>query len=182
MTGEDRLHRLVAGILLAVLAGPGAFAQAPMPGASKEPIEIVADLLTVEQNRQVAIFSGNVQAIQGEMTLSADRLEVFYAEGAGGGAAATGVGQGTQITRIEAEGNVKVANPSDTAAGDRGVYDVAAQTIHLEGNVVLTSGSNVVRGAELDVDLQRNLSTVRGGAGGAGQRVRALFVPDADGS
>jgi lipopolysaccharide export system protein LptA len=173
---------LVASALLVSWAGSHTLAQAPVPGASKEPIEIVADLLTVEQARQVAIFSGNVQAIQGEMTLTADRLAVFYAEGAGADAAPAGVGQGTQITRIEAEGNVKVATPRDTAAGDRGVYDVAAQTIRLEGNVVLTSGSNVVRGVELDVDLQRNVSTVRGGAGGAAQRVRALFVPSSDGS
>lgn len=182
MTRSASRRRLAAGLLLGALGAAHALAQTPVPGASKEPIEIVADLLTVEQARQVAIFSGNVQAIQGEMTLTADRLEVFYAEGAGADAAPAGVGQGTQITRIEAEGNVKVANPSDTAAGDRGVYDVAAQTIRLEGNVVLTSGSNVVRGVELDVDLQRNVSTVRGGAGGAGQRVRALFVPGSDGS
>lgn len=176
------VHRLITSLLLIGLGGAVVLAQAPVPGASKEPIEIVADLLTVEQARRVAVFSGKVQAIQGEMTLSADRLEVFYAESGGAGETAGGIGQGTQITRIEAEGNVQVANPSDTAVGDRGVYDVAAQTIRLEGNVVLTSGANVVRGAALDVNLQTNVSTVRGGTGGTNQRVRALFVPDSDGS
>lgn len=181
MNRHRMLLPLAAGLLLAGLGGPDVPAQAPMPSASKEPIEIVADLLTVEQARRVAVFSGNVQAIQGELTLTADRLQVFYAESGGAGAAPAGVGQGTQITRIEAEGNVQIANPSDSAAGDRGVYDVAAQTIRLEGNVVLTSGGNVVRGAELDVDLQTNVSKVRGGPGGAAQRVRALFVPESGG-
>jgi lipopolysaccharide export system protein LptA len=177
---------LLSALLAAALHAAGAGAQPAMPGSGSEPIEILSDVLTVEQDRQVATFSGNVQAVQGEMTLTAQRLKVFYAEADSGTEAAPGVGQGTQVTRIEADGNVRLSNPTDTAEGDRGVYDVAAQTVRLEGNVVLTSGDNVVRGSRLDMDLRTNVSTVRSVAEGGGQqqqqRVRALFVPKKNGS
>jgi lipopolysaccharide export system protein LptA len=179
------MRRLSLGALLAAAlhAAVAAAQQPAMPGSGSEPIEILADVLTVEQERQVATFSGNVQAVQGEMTLTAQRLRVFYAEAGDDAAPASAVGQGTQVTRIEAEGTVRLSNPTDTAEGDRGVYDVAAQTVRLDGNVVLTSGDNVVRGSRLDMDLRTNVSTVRSVAeGGQQQRVRALFVPKKNGS
>lgn len=172
------LALLLVGIPLAA-----AQAQPAMPGSGSEPIEILADVLTVEQASQVATFSGNVQAVQGEMTLTAARLKVFYAQGDAAAGSVAGPGQGTQVTRIEADGDVRLSNPTDTAEGDRGVYDVAAQTVRLDGNVILTSGDNVVRGSSLDMDLRTNVSTVRStGGDGAGQRVRALFMPGKDGS
>ena len=86
---------------------------------------------------------------------------------------------------IEAEGKVSISNPHDTATGDRGVYEVPAQKMSLFGNVVLTSGDNVVKGSQLDMDLATNVSTVHSDPGNADrrqQRVRALFVPGKKGS
>lgn len=174
-------HRCLCAALALGFSAAIAHAQPAMPGSGSEPIEILADVLTVEQASQVATFSGNVQAIQGEMTLTAARLKVFYAQAGEGGGATAGVRQGTQVTRIEADGDVRLSNPTDTAEGDRGVYDVAAQTVRLDGNVVLTSGDNVVRGSRLDMDLRSNVSTVRSVADGGGQRVRALFKPEKSG-
>ena len=172
--------RGLLGLGLLLAASTTAMAQA-VPGANSEPIEIVSDSLTVEQDRKVATFTGNVQALQGKMTLTAATLRVYYAEGQGSGGG--GMGQGTSIKRIEAEGQVRLSNPTDTAQGDRGVYDVAAQKVTLEGNVVLTSGTNVVRGAALDMDLRTNVSTVRSaGQTPQGERVRARFQPEKQGN
>lgn len=137
----------------------------------KAPIEIVADSLVVRQNERLAIFSGNVDATQGERSLRADELKVFYGE------ESTGGGQG--IRRIEASGRVVVAEPGQTAQGDRGVYDPAAERIQLDGNVVLTRGGNVVRGGQLEMDLATGTAVVRAARPGGppGERVRALFVP-----
>lgn len=166
-----RTALLLAALLLA--PAPGALAQGAAGGGG-EPIEIVADRLQVDQDQQLAVFSGNVDAVQGDLSLRADRLRVYYAEGAGApGANAQG------IRRIEAEGNVLLTRPGETAAGNAGAYDPAAGTLVLEGDVVLTRGRNVVRGDRLDSNLNTGVSVVTAARTGEGsQRVRALFVPE----
>lgn len=131
------------------------------------PIEIAADQLTVEQGRQQAAFSGNVQAVQGDLTLRADRLLVHYDLGKEGAAAQA-------VRLIEAEGQVVIASPAESATANRAVYDVVAGTIVLEGSVVLTRGEDVVKGGRLDIDLA-NKTAVLHAAGS--ERVRALFRP-----
>ncbi|HEY7598556.1 MAG TPA: LptA/OstA family protein, partial [Candidatus Limnocylindrales bacterium] len=126
-------------------------------------------------------FTGNVDAVQGDMVLSADRLRVYYdgdEQNAAPGPAGTG-----SIRRIEAEGNVLMSSPRETAQGEAGVYDVAASQVTLDGAVVLTRGDNVIRGQRLEVDLasgrSRVFAAVPSTEGGAPpQRVRALFTPE----
>jgi lipopolysaccharide export system protein LptA len=147
---------------------------------SSLPIEITADSLEVLQNQKIATFVGKVDAVQGDMVLSADRLRVFY--GDDGNAAPGPAGMGS-IRRIEAEGNVFLSSPRETAQGDAGVYDVASSQLSMEGGVVLTQGDNVIRGQRLEVDLasgrSRVLAAVPSAEGGtAPQRVRALFTPE----
>lgn len=166
--------RAGAALLAAFLLAPAPGALAQGGGEGGEPIEIVADRLQVDQDQQLAIFSGNVDAVQGDLSLRADRLRVYYAEGAGApGANAQG------IRRIEAEGNVLLTRPGETAEGNAGAYDPSAGTLVLEGDVVLTRGRNVVRGDRLDSNLNTGVSVVTAARTGEGsQRVRALFVPE----
>jgi lipopolysaccharide export system protein LptA len=172
---------LVAALLLATVpAGAGALAQTP-PQNSDLPIEITADSLEVLQNQKIATFTGNVDAVQGDMVLSADRLRVYYdgdEQNAAPGPAGTG-----SIRRIEADGNVLMSSPRETAQGEAGVYDVAANQVTLDGAVVLTRGDNVIRGQRLEVDLasgrSRVFAAVPSTEGGTPpQRVRALFTPE----
>ncbi len=149
----------------ALLAAVPALAQAP---GGNEPIEIEADVLEVRQNEGIATFRGNVDAVQGEMTLTSDALDVFYA--GGGGPEAAGGG----IQRIVATGNVVVTSPQEVARGREGVYDLDRRTITLSGDVVLTRDGNVLRGSRLEVDLDTGVSRLL--PAGEGGRVRALFV------
>lgn len=174
-------------------------AEAPaqmLPGGgdnSRAPVEITADNLTVRQQEQLAIFSGNVNAVQGSMTLRAAELRVHYNEGgndtaegkkgkgkgkdkaANGGNGATG-GAGQSIRLIEAQGDVVVDSEGQTATGDRGVYDPVSNAVTLDGNVVLTRADNVIRGGHLVLDLDTGVATLKPASGG--QRVRALFRPE----
>ena len=45
----------------------------------KQEILPYLDRLVLEQNQQMATFTGNVDAVQGETTLRTDKLRVFYA-------------------------------------------------------------------------------------------------------
>jgi lipopolysaccharide export system protein LptA len=143
------------------------------------PIEITADTLEVVQPDQVATFTGNVDAVQGDLVLRADQLRVHYSgnqqEGGSSGA----------IRRIEASGNVFLSSPRETAEGDIGVYDVASSSVTLDGAVVLTRGENVIRGEHLEIDLVTGRARVVGAGTSAegappGERVRAIFTPAED--
>lgn len=185
--------RMSAAVIAAALAGTlplyGTALAQQQPqqggGGGGDPIEIVADSLTVAQEQRLATFAGNVDAIQGDLRLRADRLLVYYdgaAAGAGsGGGPQPAAGDGQSIRRLEASGNVSIASPGQTASGDRGTYEVAVGQVTLEGNVVLTRADNVVRGAKLDSNLRTGVSTVSaaqpGASGKPEQRVRALFTP-----
>ena len=134
------------------------------------------------QEEQIATFAGNVDAVQGDLVLSADRLKVHY-EGETSGVGVT-AGSGNSIRRIDAEGNVIIASPEETAEGRFGTYDVLAKLVTLEGQVVLTRGDNVIRGERLELDLVSGKSRIIGAgpetAGGdapSNGRVRALFTP-----
>lgn len=174
--------RRVTGALVRRGAAVAAIALALAPGAARTqtelgqgydtslPIEITADSLEVENDRQVATFRGNVDAVQGEMNLRADQLIVYYRSESN---------DQNSIRLIEAEGNVFLSSPTEMAQGDKGVYNVDADTIELIGSVVLTRGDNVIRGDRLYMNLSTGQSKVVSdtvASGGQG-RVKALFVP-----
>jgi lipopolysaccharide export system protein LptA len=173
-----RAAMLLGGALL--LTAGSAHAQVSLPGHdSRSPIEIVSDSLTVRQQEQLAVFSGNVDATQGDLSLRADEVKVFYDQKGGQNgqdAKKAQPGDSQTIRRIEAAGHVVVTDPQQNATGDRGAYDVAAGRIRLEGNVVLTRMDNVLRGTVLDLELATGTATLRGGKGT--DRVRALFRPE----
>jgi lipopolysaccharide export system protein LptA len=183
MSARSRLRRGRVGRLglagLLALAPAGLGAQGLQHDASL-PIEITADSLEVLQEQKTATFTGNVDAVQGDMVLSADQLRVHYG---GDGGAAPAPGGAASIRRIEADGNVFLSSPRETAQGEAGVYDVQSSQVTIEGSVVLTQGDNVIRGERLEIDLvsgrSRMVAAVPNSAGGSvPQRVRALFVPE----
>ena len=50
-------------------------------------------------------------------------------------------GQG-KIRRLEARGNVVVTQKEQTATGDTGIFDMAENTVTLNGNVIVSQGTN----------------------------------------
>ena len=57
----------------------GAYAAPKLPaGNSKAPIEINADALEVQQDKNIAVFSGHVVAIQDNIRLKSDKMTVYY--------------------------------------------------------------------------------------------------------
>jgi lipopolysaccharide export system protein LptA len=149
------------------------------------PIEINADSLEVQQDANIAIFRGTVDAVQGELNLRADQLTVHYKANAEGENA---------IRLIEAVGDVFLSSPEEMAQGEKGVYNVEADTVELFGSVVLTRGNNVIRGDHLIMNLITGESRMLGGVKGTTSdngsgtetgddgRVKALFVPSDDNS
>lgn len=128
---------------------------------SSQPIEITADSLEVRQAEQRAIFSGSVVAGQGKLRLTADTLNVWYAENGGEG----------DIDRLRAEGDVFMTSGAESARGAWAEYQVSTGMVTMGGGVVLTQGPNAIRGERLSVDLNAGQGRIEGG------RVQSVFTP-----
>ena len=174
---KTRRRPLWLSFLVIAILGLTEGAQAQQIGSKRDrllPIEIEADNLEVQQDRQLAIFAGNVSAIQGSLQLQAETLKVHYLVGP------ARASDGQAIERIDAIGQVFFSSETETAEGDEGVYDVDAGIITLTGDVILRRGESVITGRRVVLNLETGLSTVQSGTepGGGKGRVRGLFVPN----
>lgn len=142
---------------------------------SNAPIDIESDTLEVQDAQKLAIFRGNVKAVQSDMTLRSKELYVKYAGDRGA------KGTGSQITTIRAKGKVVITTKDDqTATSDWALFDVKSQTVTIGGDVVLSQGENVIKGDRLVIDLKTNRSRFENKgdvATGKRPRVRMLVIP-----
>ena len=195
------LLAVALGLLLAapVLAQTMTNSFGGLSKSSKDPIDIESDVLVVHDSQKYATFKGNVKAVQGTTTLRARELNVHYTGGgdklltgedkkSDGVQAATATNaagdkngdSGTQITKIEAQGEVVITSENDqTTSSEWAIYDVPSQQVTVGGNVVLTQGKNVLKGDRLVIDLKTGESRFdnTGNTAVAGGRIRALFMP-----
>lgn len=141
---------------------------------SDQPVKVEADRLEVREKDQAATFTGNVRVVQGDSQLHAATLTVHYAQTNAGAKGAEDTG-GRQIQRFEADGGVQVTSKNQRATGDRGVFDMATNTVVLSGNVVVAQGTNVIRGDRLVVDLTKQTSRVE--TSQPSGRVEGIFTP-----
>lgn len=167
--GAVWLRGVPISFLLAGFLTPLAIAQmrdggvvASYASGSGEPIEIVADVLEVNDNEKAAIFKGNVSATQGDFNLRAKELQVTYSAQDQGGnkeGAAAAPGGNPDIVRIDAKGKVLATTKDDqTVTSDWAVFDVKKQLVTIGGDVVLSRGSDVIRGSRLVIDLKSGMS------------------------
>jgi len=171
----------LAVMALAASAAAAMAQQSPQPiiGAGNEPIEIVSDKLEVRERENVAVFTGNVQLVQGKLTLRTVRMTVHYT-GQPQGAASASAGTGaTEVERIEAEGKVYLKSGEQVATGDQGFFDMKSDTMVLTGKeVVLSESGNVVKGCKLTMRMSSGQSEVDSCKGSdTGGRVIMLLQP-----
>ncbi len=143
---------LAAFVLLTAAAGARAQLQSNALGLAgdnnNKPLNIEAENgIEWQQNNKVYIARGNAKATRGDDSVTADTLYAYYrdAKAQANGAAPrlrgdASAGQqspfdngSTQVYRIEAEGHVVFATPSQTAYGDRADYDVDQATLVVTG-------------------------------------------------
>lgn len=166
----------------AVFAAPtNSQSQSGFGTSSREPIQIDADSLEVLDQEQRAIYQGNVIVKQGQTTMKAAKVVVYYDRrgttplGAKAAAAPkTDSNENTALRKVEAEGGVAVFSQDQVATGDRAVYDRTTDIVTMTGNVTLSKGKNVTRGQRLVFNVGTGVATMAAGAGG---RVSSSFAP-----
>lgn len=127
-----------------------------------QPVEISADKLDLNQKEGTALFVGNVVISQGEMRLSAPRVEAeFVIEN----------GQSTgKIARVHASGGVTLVNGDQAAEGREADYTIEDGIIIMTGDVVLTQGQNALAAERMTVRLEEGTANLEG-------RVRSILQP-----
>lgn len=148
---------------LALLVAPASAQQASIAFGDLEqdttlPVEVTADQLAVNNADGSAVFSGNVQVVQGDMTLTAAEVEVKYGSVEG------------EIDQLLASGGVSVTNLGDAASADGAVYTIDSGVIVMTGDVVLTQGPSSMKGQQLTINLKDGSGIMEG-------RVTTTFVP-----
>lgn len=156
---------------LALLAPQEVAAQAGSP----EPISITSERMEADAAGDVVTFSGNVVATQADGMLKAKQLRVFYRNlPAAPGAAAE---PRREITRIEADGEVKFVKGDKVATGERAVYSAAGRTIVLTGAPRVRQERDWVQGTRVTIYLDEERSVVEGAPG---RRVESIIYPNAE--
>jgi lipopolysaccharide export system protein LptA len=149
-----------------------------------QPIEIESDKLEVRDTDGVAVFTGNVNVVQGATLMKAGRMKVYYARTEGAAATAPAAQGSGDIDRLEVDGKVYVKSDTQIATADQATFDMGSEILVMTGQeVVLTDGPNVIVGCKLTIRMGTGEATLDGcGAGGQqdkGGRVKMLLQPNA---
>jgi lipopolysaccharide export system protein LptA len=141
------------------------------------PVDVTAtDGIEWRQAEQVVIARGNARAVRGGVTVDADRLLARYRPAGGRAAAApppatgtpgeSALGGSSEIWRLEAEGGVKISTATDTARGERAVYDIDQAVLVLSGrNLSLTTPQQTITARDsLEYWSARRMAVARGNA------------------
>ena len=160
-----------ACVLAGVLFALPATAQLSRDGGRTQ---IGADQLEVAERESQAVYIGDVDVVQGNARLRADKLTINFA---GNSTSENGGGFG-DIDNMVAEGNVFYITPELRARGNRGEYQAATETIVLTGDVIISRCGDVAKGEKLVLKTETGQSTLDGGANSA--RVVTIIEPDQD--
>jgi lipopolysaccharide export system protein LptA len=142
----------------ALLLGFGAAAQAQgaqvafgnVKQDTKQPVEVSADNLSVDQNDGTAIFSGNVLIGQGAMRLSAPKVQVYYHEGE------------NRIERLQASGGVTLVSGDDAAEAQNADYNIDTGIINMQGDVMLVQKQRALTAERMTVDTKSGTARMEG--------------------
>lgn len=157
---------------------------APALAQQKPPLEVTADKsLEWHRDKKIYIARENAHAKQGNTELRADTLTASYTESSEGGA--------TDISRIDAEGNVFMQSDGSTVTGDRGYYDLKKGYSEVTGdNLMLKTPTDTVTARDKltysslknELNAYGDAKAVRGDDVITSDRLIGRFVKDASGN
>ena len=145
-----------------LLTAPVGAAALDGQASTDQPIDIRSDRLEANDAEKQMRFLGNVVARQGDLTIYAQEITIFYSEGAG------------DIDRVEALRDVRIVQGEKVATGQKGVFFNREAKIVLTGSPRINQGQDFISGEQITVFLNEERSVVSGQDGG---RVNAVFHP-----
>jgi len=127
-------------------------------------ISINSDTMEYDNRANKGIFKGNVVARQDDIVMFANSMHVYYSDGGG-------------LSRVDAQGNVRVVQGDRIATGSSIIFNNATQTIVATGSPRVWQGDNVVHGTKITVYLKEERTVVESDSN---SRASATIYPDSD--
>lgn len=125
------------------------------------PLEVTSDQLEVSQADNSAIFTGNVIIVQGDLSLSAPKVTVFYDP------------ETSEIVRLVATDGVTLLSPEEAAESQDAVYTMETGVIVMTGDVLLSQETLTLASEEMTVNLNDGTAVLTG-------RVRTVLRPQGE--
>lgn len=113
-------------------------------------VEVTADSLSIDQAKGTAIFDGDVFVQQGDLKLTAARIEVVYNDDA------------TEIRQMIASGGVTFVTAEEAAEAQDALYDIETGFLTLTGDVLLTQGLSAISAEEMVINVADGTAEMRG--------------------
>jgi lipopolysaccharide export system protein LptA len=108
------------------------------------------------ETKQLAVARGEAEARSGNRKITADVISAYVVSGDDGK---------TELSRVEAIGNVRITTPDDSASGNQAVYDAKSGLATLCENVEIRRGPSILKGSCAEVNLNTGVSRLIGGGG-----------------
>jgi len=142
---------------------------------ANKPISIEANRMISQEKDNIVIFQGKVDARQGNLTIRADEMTVYYSAKStqgGGGDAST-----SRVEKLICKNNVKVSQGDWLGTGKRMDYFAPERKVVLQGDAKAWQGQNMVAGKTITYYLDKKRSVVEQDPSANG-RVRAIIHPE----
>ncbi|WP_038013417.1 LptA/OstA family protein [Terasakiella pusilla] len=157
------IKRIASFALVFSLLSGQAFAQDInlASGSTSAPLEIYADNgIEWQQNEKLIIAQGNAVAKRANVTVNAEELRAYYLD------EASDAGGNTNIHRLEALGGVTITSDTETATGDRAVYDLKRAIMVMSGGrpTLRTPDDTISADGTLEYWEERAQAVARGNA------------------
>ena len=127
-------------------------------GNKSKPIEIFADDgIEWQRGNEVLIARGNAKAVRDNMSVNAKVLRAYYQKSPKGG---------SDLSRLDAEGRVKISSLTDTITGQAAVYDLKKAILLVTGKkVVYRTGKDVISATQqMEYYENKMMAVARGDA------------------
>ena len=143
------ISRVILVLLLAHVMASAVLAADTSGGERKnQPIQIKSNFLSTDSAKHTAVFTGKVQARQGDVTIYCDRMVIYYSE------------VEKDVEKVEAFGNVRIIQGNKTALSGHGIYENKAGKIVLDDNPRMYQGEDEVTGKVITYYIETQQSVV----------------------
>ena len=146
------------------------------------PIHIEADRMVSQEQNNSVMFTGNVDARQGELLIRTDKMTVYYTQNENN----IGKKGSSEVNKLICNGNVQISQGDWLGTGKRMDYYAKDRKIILSGDAKGWQGQNMIAGKTITYFLDEGRSIVDGQVSADGTtgkskpgRVKAVIQPNA---
>ncbi|MBI5556647.1 MAG: lipopolysaccharide transport periplasmic protein LptA [Deltaproteobacteria bacterium] len=153
---------------------PAAICLGAQGGDADAPIHVEADRMVSKKKDNAVVFTGNVDAKQGKLSIHSDEMTVYH-KNQGTGDADQASPQ--KIEKLYAVGNVKIVQDELIATGNKMEFFADDRKVLLTGNTKVWQNNNLVTGETIMLDLKTDTTIIEPDKKSGG-RVKAFFYPE----